>query len=82
MAKKEEKMVTVHLIKDGYRYKDDVFVGVNGKTYLIQRGKDVKVPEAVAKVLADSQHQDEMTNQMMESLSGQYDEEATKLGVE
>ena len=31
--------------------KDDVFVGLNGKTYLIKRGVEVEVPEGVAKVL-------------------------------
>ena len=31
--------------------KDDVFVGLNGKTYLIKRGVVVDVPEGVAKVL-------------------------------
>lgn len=31
--------------------KDDVFVGVNGKTYLIKRGEEVAVPVSVAKVL-------------------------------
>lgn len=32
--------------------KDDVFVGLNGKTYLIKRGVDVEVPEGVAEILA------------------------------
>ncbi len=32
--------------------KDDVYVGVNGKTYLIKRGVEVEVPENVAKVLS------------------------------
>lgn len=31
---------------------DDIFVGVNGKTYLIQRGVDVEVPRCVARVLS------------------------------
>ena len=31
--------------------KDDVFVGLNGKTYLIKRGVEVEVPEGVAKIL-------------------------------
>lgn len=31
--------------------KEDVFVGLNGKTYLIKRGVDVEVPECVAKIL-------------------------------
>lgn len=31
--------------------KDDVFVGLNGKTYLIKRGVEVAVPMGVAKIL-------------------------------
>lgn len=31
--------------------KDDVFVGLNGKTYLIKRGVEVEVPVGVAKIL-------------------------------
>ena len=63
-AKAEEKddgMVTIHLFKDDDRYAAPVFVGVNGDSYLIQRGIDVKVPKAVAEVLEHSQQQDEYT---------------------
>lgn len=35
-----------------------MFVGVNGDSYLIQRGMDVKVPKAVAEVLEHSIKQD------------------------
>ena len=31
--------------------KEDVFVGLNGKTYLIKRGVEVEVPIGVAKIL-------------------------------
>lgn len=31
--------------------RDDVFVGLNGKTYLIKRGVEVEVSEGVAKIL-------------------------------
>ena len=60
-AKTEEKddgMVTIHLFKDDDRYSAPVFVGVNGDSYLIQRGIDVKVPKAVAEVLEHSIKQD------------------------
>jgi len=43
--------------------KDDVFVGVNGKTYLIKRGEAVEVPESVAEVL---QHREKMLGVAME----------------
>jgi hypothetical protein len=37
--------------------KEDEYVAVNGKSYLIKRGVDVEVPEYVAEVL---QHKEEM----------------------
>ena len=48
----------IHLFKDDDRYSAPVFVGVNGDSYLIQRGMDVKVPKAVAEVLEHSIKQD------------------------
>ena len=49
-AKPEEKpddWVNVYLMRDSDKYKGDVFVQVNGVGYIIQRGKNVKVPKAV-----------------------------------
>ena len=43
--------------------KDDVYVAVNGKSYLIKRGVPVEVPACVAEVL---QHKEEMLSQAME----------------
>jgi hypothetical protein len=43
--------------------KDDVYVAVNFKTYLIKRGVEVEVPESVAEVL---QHREEMLAKAME----------------
>ena len=42
--------------------KDDVFVGVNGRTWLIKRGETVEVPWYVAEVL---QHKEEMLEEAM-----------------
>ena len=42
--------------------KDDKFVAVNGKTFLIKRGETVEVPDYVAEVL---QHQEEMLEKIM-----------------
>jgi hypothetical protein len=42
--------------------KNDVYVSVNGKSYLIKRGVDVEVPESVAKVL---RHKEEMLDLAM-----------------
>ena len=43
--------------------KDDVYVAVNLKPYLIKRGETVEVPESVAEVL---QHKEEMLVESME----------------
>ena len=54
----EKDTEVIHLFKDSQRYKAPVFVGVNGETYLIQRGVDVEVPKAVAEVLRHSEEMD------------------------
>lgn len=43
--------------------KDDVYVCVNGESFLIKRGEEVEVPDYVAEVL---QHKDDMLAQAME----------------
>lgn len=48
--------------------KDDVYVAVNGKSYLIKRGETVEVPASVAEVL---KHKEEMLAIAME-----YEEQA------
>lgn len=55
---KDEKMVEICLFKDNKAYTEDVFVGVNGRTFQIKRGVPVMVPECVAEVLRNSQKQD------------------------
>lgn len=43
--------------------RDDVYVCLNGKSYLIKRGKEVEVPAGVAEIL---QHREEMLEESME----------------
>ena len=49
-----EKMVKIRLplTRDN---QEDVFVGVNGRTWLIKRGVEVEVPEVVAYVIYESE---------------------------
>nr|DAI52500.1 MAG TPA: V-type ATP synthase subunit E [Caudoviricetes sp.] len=68
-----EKMVRIRLQKDNWRYRDDVFVGVNGKGWLIKRGVPVEVPENVAEVLENSIRQDESTAMLIERESSKYE---------
>lgn len=62
----EQDTVVIRLFKDSHRYSEPVFVGVNGETYLVQRGVPVEVPKAVAEVL---QHSEEMENAAMEKIT-------------
>lgn len=56
-----ENMVKVRLFKDNDKYKDDVFVAVNGESYLIKRGEEVEVPDYIAEVLDHSAKSDAAT---------------------
>ena len=47
-----EKRRKIRLPKER-RDQEDVFVGVNERTWLIKRGVEVEVPECVAEVLRD-----------------------------
>jgi len=60
---------TIRLFYDGDKYKDPVFVGINGMTWLVQRGVDVEVPEEVYEVLVHQQEQDQKTSNLIAELS-------------
>ena len=64
----KEKMVKIHLFKDNKNYNGDVFVGVNGRTFQIQRGVEVEVPECVAEVLRHSEAQNAEAVRLMDDL--------------
>lgn len=49
--------VTVKLFKDNGKYKDDVFVAVNGIGMIVPRGVEVKIPRKYAIALANSEKQ-------------------------
>jgi hypothetical protein len=61
-ANKAEKTVKIKLPLTKHE-KDDVAVAVNDRTWLIQRGVEVEVPECVVEVL---KHQEEMLRESME----------------
>ena len=41
---KNEELVEITLFRDGEKYKDDVYVCVNGEGCLIRRGEPVRAP--------------------------------------
>lgn len=70
-APEKPKTVRVHLFKDSTRYNAPVFVGVNGQSYLVQRGMDVDVPPEVAEVLEHSQAQDVVSRERSEKMQAE-----------
>lgn len=58
----EPKMVRIKLPLTRSE-KEDAYVAVNGKSYLIKRGETVEVPDYVAEVL---EHKEDMLAQAME----------------
>lgn len=76
-----DEKVTVELFKDSGKYKDDVFVAVNGRGYLIQRGVPVQVPRSVAAVLELSRAQDGQATRFMEQRAEEFAAYSKALGL-
>lgn len=63
------ELVTVKLFKDTHKYKDDVFVAVNGKGMIVPRGKEVKIPRKYAIALKNSEAQDSFAAEFQAELA-------------
>lgn len=59
---RDDDYVEIKLFKDGSRYKDDVFVGINGTMCQIKRGVPVRVKRSFAKVLAAAENDSAIVN--------------------
>lgn len=73
------ELVTIELFKDNERYKDDVFVAHNGRTYQIQRGVPVQVPRKVALILERSKVQDFKTAELKQKKAEEFAEKEKNL---
>ena len=67
-----EEYVEVKLFKDNNRYKDDVFVQVNGENCVIKRGERIKIKRKFADVLDNSDMQDYETSKLIEKKSSEF----------
>lgn len=76
-----EELVPIRLFKDNDKYKDDVFVAVNGERVQIKRGETVMVKRKFADVLEQSMAQDMATASLIERESSRYDAEAKARGL-
>ena len=64
--------VAVKLFRDNDRYKDDVYVAVNGKNCIIKRGEWVKIKRMFAMVLEQSEVQDMQTSELLENEQARF----------
>jgi len=67
-----DELVEVKLFKDNNKYKDDVFVSVNGENCVIKRGEKVKIKRKFAEVLDCSDLQDYETSKLIEKKSSEF----------
>ena len=66
--------VAVKLFRDNDRYKDDVYVAVNGHNCVIKRGEWVKIKRKFALVLDQSEIQDMQTAEYLEAEQARFRE--------
>ena len=67
-----EEYVAVKLFRDNDRYKDDVYVAVNGRNCVIRRGEWVRIKRKFALVLDQSEIQDMQTAEMLEAEQNRF----------
>ena len=77
----DEELVPIRLFKDNERYKDDVFVAVNGERVQIRRGETVRIKRKFAQVLEQSMRQDTATARLMEQKAAEYEANAKALNL-
>ena len=66
--------VSVKLFKDKGKYKEPVYVAVNGQNCVIKRGEWVKIKRKFALVLDQSEIQDMQTAEMLEAEQARFRE--------
>ena len=76
-----EEYIAIKLFRDNDRYKDDVYVAINGKNCVIRRGEWTRIRRKFAMLLDQSEIQDLHTAQMMESESEKFRAASRVLGA-
>lgn len=76
-----EEKVPVRLFKDNGKYKDDVFVAVNGERVQIKRGETVMIKRKFAEVLENSLRAQEEAVRRSDQLSSDFLSEAERLRI-
>lgn len=73
--------VSIRLFKDDSRYKDDLFVAVNGDNCVIKRGVWVKVKRKFALVIDQSLIQDQTTGDFMDGKAREFAKESVARNI-
>ncbi len=73
--------VEVRLFKDNEKYKDDVYVAINGKNCVIRRGVWTRIRRKFALLLDQSEIQDLRTAELMEREAGRFAVESRRRDV-
>ncbi len=66
--------VSIKLFRDNDKYRDDVYVAVNGKNCIIKRGEWVKVRRKFALVIDQSEIQDLKTAEFLDAQQKKFEE--------
>lgn len=64
-----DELVEVELFKDNDKYKNDVFVCVNGDHIQVRRGERVKIKRKFAEVLSIAEQQRKAADRTIQTLS-------------
>ena len=75
-----EEYIAIKLFRDNDRYKDDVYVAINGKNCVIKRGEWVKIKRKFALVLDQSEIQDSKAAQLMEAEQNRFAAKSRGMG--
>jgi hypothetical protein len=75
-----KKKVTIELFKDDYRYKEPLFVGINGQTWLIKRGVQVEVDDYVADFIEQQKAEEARIMRRVDQEEREYQEKTAQLG--
>ena len=62
----KEETETIYLFEDDDKYSAPLFVGVNGRFYMVKRGVDVEVPKSVSEIIKNSMVQKKVERAAME----------------
>lgn len=73
--------VPFYAFKDDNKYKDDIVVGINGKNFIIQRGKHVMIPRYVKMLIDNSLAQEAIAADVIAGFQTQHERRARELNL-